>query len=163
MDPVTVGVDSTVEAAEQLLAAYRISGLPVVDGAGQLVGVFEPDGPAARWRAGPDPAGARTGVGAAGRLAHLLAGADRVIRMESGRVAFAGTASDFLATRTTTVWVAPGDEPTDGELASIPFVERVGWTGRWVALKCRERDVATVLRSLADGGVVAGRIRTLPG
>ena len=40
MDPVTVGVDATLEAAEQLLAAYRISGLPVVDGAGQLVGVL---------------------------------------------------------------------------------------------------------------------------
>ena len=40
MDPITVGVDATVEAAEQLLAAYRISGLPVIDGAGQLVGVL---------------------------------------------------------------------------------------------------------------------------
>ncbi len=39
-DPVTVGVDATVEAAESLLAAYRISGLPVVDGGGQLVGVL---------------------------------------------------------------------------------------------------------------------------
>ena len=40
MDPVTVGVDDSVEAAEQLLAAYRISGLPVVDAAGHLVGVL---------------------------------------------------------------------------------------------------------------------------
>ena len=40
LDPVTVGVDATIEAAEQLLTAYRISGLPVVDGAGQLVGVL---------------------------------------------------------------------------------------------------------------------------
>jgi CBS domain-containing protein len=40
IDPVTVGVDATVEAAERLLAAYRISGLPVVDGAGHLVGVL---------------------------------------------------------------------------------------------------------------------------
>jgi CBS domain-containing protein len=40
MDPVTVVVDATVEAAEQLLAAYRISGLPVVDGVGHLVGVL---------------------------------------------------------------------------------------------------------------------------
>jgi CBS domain-containing protein len=39
-DPVTVGVDATVEAAESLLASYRISGLPVIDGAGQLVGVL---------------------------------------------------------------------------------------------------------------------------
>ena len=39
-DPVTVDVDARVEAAEQLLAAYRISGLPVVDGAGHLVGVL---------------------------------------------------------------------------------------------------------------------------
>ncbi len=40
IDPITVGVDATVEAAEQLLAANRISGLPVVDGGGQLVGVL---------------------------------------------------------------------------------------------------------------------------
>jgi CBS domain-containing protein len=40
MDPVTVGVDASIEAAERLLAAYRISGLPVVDDAGQLVGVL---------------------------------------------------------------------------------------------------------------------------
>lgn len=40
IDPVTVVVDATVETAEQLLAAYRISGLPVVDGAGHLVGVL---------------------------------------------------------------------------------------------------------------------------
>ena len=40
MDPVTVDVDARVEVAEQLLAAYRISGLPVVDAAGHLVGVL---------------------------------------------------------------------------------------------------------------------------
>ena len=40
VDPVTVGVDDTVETAERLLAVYRVSGLPVVDGAGQLVGVL---------------------------------------------------------------------------------------------------------------------------
>jgi CBS domain-containing protein len=40
VDPVTVGVDDTVEIAERLLAVYRVSGLPVVDGAGQLVGVL---------------------------------------------------------------------------------------------------------------------------
>jgi len=39
MDPITVAVDAPVENAEQLLASYRISGLPVVDGDGQLVGV----------------------------------------------------------------------------------------------------------------------------
>jgi CBS domain-containing protein len=40
MDPVTVAVDATVEDAEHLLAAFRVSGLPVVDGAGRLVGVL---------------------------------------------------------------------------------------------------------------------------
>ena len=40
VDPVTVSVEATVETAEQLLAAYRISGLPVVDANGHLVGVL---------------------------------------------------------------------------------------------------------------------------
>lgn len=40
VDPISVSVDATVEAAEQLLATYRISGLPVVDGNGHLVGVL---------------------------------------------------------------------------------------------------------------------------
>jgi CBS domain-containing protein len=40
LDPVTIGVDATVEAAEHLLASYRISGLPVVDGGARLVGVL---------------------------------------------------------------------------------------------------------------------------
>jgi len=40
IDPITVTVDATVEAAEQLLATYRISGLPVVDANGHLVGVL---------------------------------------------------------------------------------------------------------------------------
>ena len=39
MDPVTIGVDESVEAAEQLMASYRIRGLPVVDADGHLVGV----------------------------------------------------------------------------------------------------------------------------
>jgi CBS domain-containing protein len=40
MDPVAVGVDATVEEAEELFTAYRISGLPVVDAHGHLVGVL---------------------------------------------------------------------------------------------------------------------------
>src|SRR6187401_3185815 len=40
IDPVSVTVDATVEDAEQLLATYRISGLPVVDATGHLVGVL---------------------------------------------------------------------------------------------------------------------------
>jgi CBS-domain-containing membrane protein len=39
-DPVTVSVEATIEAAEQLLAYYRVSGLPVVDANGHLVGVL---------------------------------------------------------------------------------------------------------------------------
>ena len=40
VDPIRVSVDDTIESAEQLLAAYRISGLPVVDANGHLVGVL---------------------------------------------------------------------------------------------------------------------------
>ena len=39
IDPVTVAPDASIEAAERLLLANRISGLPVVDGDGNLVGV----------------------------------------------------------------------------------------------------------------------------
>jgi CBS domain-containing protein len=40
IDPVTVAVDATVEDAEELLRRNRVSGLPVIDGAGRLVGVI---------------------------------------------------------------------------------------------------------------------------
>lgn len=48
-DPVVVQVDDPLERAEDLLAEYRVSGLPVVDPAGRLVGVISntdlvPDG-----------------------------------------------------------------------------------------------------------------------
>jgi CBS domain-containing protein len=39
MDPVTIGVEESVEAAERLMASYGIRGLPVVDADGHLVGV----------------------------------------------------------------------------------------------------------------------------
>ena len=42
IDPVVVGVDASIESAEQLLSSYRISGLPVVDETGRLVGVLSP-------------------------------------------------------------------------------------------------------------------------
>ena len=40
IDPITVGVDASVEDAEELLRQYHISGLPVTDDAGRLVGVI---------------------------------------------------------------------------------------------------------------------------
>jgi CBS domain-containing protein len=40
IDPVVVAVDDTIEAAARLLHANSISGLPVVDDAGALVGVI---------------------------------------------------------------------------------------------------------------------------
>ena len=40
IDPVTIAMDATVEEAEVLLQRYQISGLPVVDGEGHLVGVI---------------------------------------------------------------------------------------------------------------------------
>ncbi|HSK92944.1 MAG TPA: CBS domain-containing protein [Candidatus Angelobacter sp.] len=39
IDPVTVSADATIEEAEELLRRNRISGLPVVDAGGRLVGV----------------------------------------------------------------------------------------------------------------------------
>lgn len=40
IDPVTVSVDATIEDAEDLLRNNRITGLPVVDADGMLVGVI---------------------------------------------------------------------------------------------------------------------------
>jgi CBS-domain-containing membrane protein len=40
LDPIVVDVDASIEEARRLLNANSISGLPVVDGAGSLVGVI---------------------------------------------------------------------------------------------------------------------------
>jgi CBS domain-containing protein len=40
IDPVTVSTEATIEEAEELLRANRISGLPVTDAEGRLVGVI---------------------------------------------------------------------------------------------------------------------------
>lgn len=40
IDPIAVASDASIEEAEALLASYRISGLPVVDEDGRLVGVI---------------------------------------------------------------------------------------------------------------------------
>lgn len=40
IDPVVVAVDATIEEAEELLRRNRITGLPVVDADGRLVGVI---------------------------------------------------------------------------------------------------------------------------
>jgi CBS domain-containing protein len=39
IDPVTIGADEPAHAAEQLMAERRVSGLPVIDRSGTLVGV----------------------------------------------------------------------------------------------------------------------------
>ncbi|HET6379651.1 MAG TPA: CBS domain-containing protein [candidate division Zixibacteria bacterium] len=40
VDPITVSVDQTIEEAQELLRLNHITGLPVVDGDGRLVGVL---------------------------------------------------------------------------------------------------------------------------
>jgi CBS domain-containing protein len=40
IEPVVIAMDAPLEEAERLIRAYQISGLPVVDGDGQLVGVI---------------------------------------------------------------------------------------------------------------------------
>lgn len=40
IDPIVVSVDATIEEAEELLRHHRITGLPVVDLSGRLVGVI---------------------------------------------------------------------------------------------------------------------------
>lgn len=39
IDPITISVDASIEDAEELLRHYHITGLPVVDADGRLVGV----------------------------------------------------------------------------------------------------------------------------
>lgn len=40
LDPVTISQDSTIGEAARLMLDYKISGLPVVDGQGKLVGII---------------------------------------------------------------------------------------------------------------------------
>jgi CBS domain-containing protein len=40
LDPIVVEVDAAIETAEELLESYQISGLPVVDDSGRVVGVI---------------------------------------------------------------------------------------------------------------------------
>ena len=40
LDPVTIAFDATLEDAETLMRDYRITGLPVIDDGGRLVGVI---------------------------------------------------------------------------------------------------------------------------
>jgi CBS domain-containing protein len=40
IDPVVVAVDAPIEEAERLMRGYRVSGLPVIDAHGSLVGVI---------------------------------------------------------------------------------------------------------------------------
>src|SRR6188474_1717502 len=40
IDPVTVAFDATIEKAEDLMRRHRVTGLPVVDEAGRLIGVI---------------------------------------------------------------------------------------------------------------------------
>lgn len=88
----------------------------------------------------------------------LLAGADRVIRVEAGRIVFDGAAPAYLAGLRTTVWVALESDANGSAFTDIAFVERTRFAGRWAALECRERDVTTVLHTLGDRGIAADRI-----
>ncbi|MBA3689046.1 MAG: CBS domain-containing protein [Chloroflexi bacterium] len=40
IDPIVISVDASIEDAEELLRRYCITGLPVIDLAGRLVGVI---------------------------------------------------------------------------------------------------------------------------
>jgi CBS domain-containing protein len=40
IDPITIGVDASIEEAEDVLRRHHITGLPVVDDEGRLVGVI---------------------------------------------------------------------------------------------------------------------------
>jgi IMP dehydrogenase len=40
IDPITLGIDSTVQQAENIMREYRIGGIPIVDEGGKLVGII---------------------------------------------------------------------------------------------------------------------------
>jgi CBS domain-containing protein len=40
IDPITVAMDATIEEAEELMRRHHVTGLPVVDDAGRLIGVI---------------------------------------------------------------------------------------------------------------------------
>lgn len=89
----------------------------------------------------------------------LLAHADLVVRVEAGQVVYHGPAAAFLAGLPATVWVDLESNEGAADVAGIGLVTRQRITGRWVALECREQDVAIVLDNLADRGIGIDRIR----
>jgi CBS domain-containing protein len=40
IDPIAVAIDATIEESEELMRRHRVSGLPVIDEAGRLIGVI---------------------------------------------------------------------------------------------------------------------------
>ena len=67
IDPIVVNVDASLEEAAHLLRAYSISGLPVIDLDGNLVGVISQIGPPGGRRCLGEPARPRQAERPAGR------------------------------------------------------------------------------------------------
>ncbi|MGH6654857.1 MAG: IMP dehydrogenase [Actinocrinis sp.] len=109
--PVTVGPGATLAEVDALCAKYRISGLPVTDGAGQLIGIvtnrdlrFETDHHSRLVRDVMTKAPLITGpVGISGAEAMKLMGAHKIEKLplvdETGRLHGLITVKDFTKTQ----------------------------------------------------------------
>jgi CBS domain-containing protein len=81
VDPVTIGVEESVEAAERLMASYGIRGLPVVDADGHLVGVVSQTD--LMFEGGPSLSQLVRGRGSALRVGELMSSPPVTVAMSA--------------------------------------------------------------------------------
>jgi ABC-2 type transport system ATP-binding protein len=88
----------------------------------------------------------------------LVGVADLALRVEGGRVTFAGTLDEYLAQQEITIWVRRnGSAP--GTLEGLVDALRVRQVAAWTAMECREERAVHLLEELVARGVPADHIR----
>lgn len=117
IDPVVVRADASLEEAEALLLRYHISGLPVVDEAGALVGVVSQTD--LLWRASPRLSSLLRGSGSRLCVAEIMSSPSITVPWTASLGEAARVMADQRVHRL--VIVDDHDRPT-GVLSAMDFV-----------------------------------------